>query len=238
MPLVARCPTCFGCIRLDDGWFCHRDADNSSLGDGFVDKRKLPHGLTEIANYAHAKGIAFGLWFEPEMISEDSNLYRSHPDWCLHVEGRTRTKGRDQLVLDLSRKEIQDYLIATISDVLSSARISYVKWDMNRHITEIGSPALPPERQGEVAHRYMLGLYRILEILVTRFPDILFESCSGRGGGFDPSMLYYMPQTWSSDDSDAVERLRIQYGTPLVYPPISMGAHVSAVPNQQGVLFR
>lgn len=177
--------------------------------------------------------MKFGLWFEPEMISPDSDLYRAHPDWCLHVKGRGRSLGRNQLILDLSRDEVCEYVIQAVSKVLSSAPISYVKWDMNRNMTEVGSEALPAERQAEVAHRYMLGLYRVLEELTGRYPEILFEGCSGGGGRFDPGMLYYFPQIWTSDDSDAVERLYIQYGTSMVYPASTMGAHVSAVPNHQ-----
>ncbi|MBL4951562.1 alpha-galactosidase [Neobacillus sp. YIM B02564] len=218
---------------LDDGWFGHRDNDKTSLGDWDVNRKKLPHGLKGIAEYVQAKGMQFGLWVEPEMVSPDSELYRLHPDWCLHVPGRKRTLSRNQLVLDLSREDVCDWLIDTFTNVFTKAPISYVKWDMNRNMTEVGSAVLPPERQKETAHRYMLGLYRILDTLTKRFPEILFESCSGGGGRFDPGMLYYMPQTWTSDDTDAVERLKIQYGTSLVYPALTMGAHVSDVPNQQ-----
>jgi alpha-galactosidase len=209
---------------LDDGWFGHRDSDN---------RRKLPQGLGELASRVQANGMQFGLWFEPEMVSPDSELYRAHPEWCLHVPGRRRTEARQQLILDMSRKDVQEYLYERLSDLLSSVPISYVKWDMNRNMTEIGSAALLPERQSETAHRYMLGLYALLERITSQFPHVLFESCSGGGGRFDPGMLYYMPQTWTSDDTDAVERLKIQYGTSIVYPVSTMGAHVSAVPNHQ-----
>lgn len=218
---------------LDDGWFGRRDKDDSSLGDWFEDRRKLPEGLADLAGRVNKEGLQFGLWVEPEMISPDSELYRKHPDWCLHAPGRRRTEGRNQLILDLSRPEVCDYLYETLSTVFSSAPISYVKWDMNRNMTEIASANARPERQQETAHRYMLGLYNLLERLTSRFPDILFESCSGGGGRFDPGMLFYMPQTWTSDNTDAVERLAIQYGTSIVYPASSMGAHVSAVPNHQ-----
>lgn len=218
---------------LDDGWFGKRDKDNSSLGDWFEDRRKLPGGLADLAGRVNSEGLQFGLWVEPEMVSPDSELYRKHPDWCLHAEGRRRTEGRNQLILDLSRPEVCDYLYETLSTVFSSAPIAYVKWDMNRNMTEIASATASPERQKETAHRYMLGLYDLLERLTSRFPDILFESCSGGGGRFDPGMLFYMPQTWTSDDTDAIERLAIQYGTSIVYPASSMGAHVSAVPNHQ-----
>lgn len=218
---------------LDDGWFGRRDRDNSSLGDWFEDRRKLPDGLKDLARRVKDTGLQFGLWFEPEMVSPDSDLYRAHPDWCLHVPGRRRTEARDQLVLDMSRSDVRQYLYERLSAIFSTVPITYVKWDMNRNMTEIGSAVSPAERQGEVAHRYMLGLYELLERLTSEFPHILFESCSGGGGRFDPGMLYYMPQTWTSDDTDAAERLKIQYGTSIVYPVSTMGAHVSAVPNHQ-----
>ncbi len=218
---------------LDDGWFGKRDSDDSSLGDWFEDSRKLPEGLSKLAGDITATGMEFGLWFEPEMVSPNSELYRNHPEWCLHVPNRSRTEARRQLILDLSRPDVCDYIVDSVSKVLESAPITYVKWDMNRNMTEIGSELLAANRQRETAHRYILGLYDVLERIVSRFPHILFESCSGGGGRFDPGMLYYMPQTWTSDDSDAVERLKIQYGTSIVYPASSMGAHVSAVPNHQ-----
>jgi alpha-galactosidase len=218
---------------LDDGWFGKRDADNSSLGDWVVDKRKLPAGLADLGGRINRLGMQFGLWFEPEMISVDSDLYRAHPDWCLHVPDHERSEARHQLVLDLSRKDVCDYVLEAVSAVLRSAPVRYVKWDMNRNMTEIGSAQLPPARQRETAHRYMLGLYGILEALTARFPQVLFESCASGGGRFDPGMLYYMPQTWTSDNTDAISRLRIQYATSLVYPLSTMGSHVSAVPNHQ-----
>ncbi|AWB46049.1 alpha-galactosidase [Paenibacillus sp. CAA11] len=218
---------------LDDGWFGKRDNDDSSLGDWFEHERKLPEGLSGLAKRVNEQGLQFGLWVEPEMVSPDSELYRQHPDWCLHAPGRRRTEARSQLILDLSREEVCDYLYDTLSKVFASAPITYVKWDMNRNMTEIASAQAPSDRQKETAHRYMLGLYDLLERLTTSFPDILFESCSGGGGRFDPGMLYYMPQTWTSDDTDAIERLAIQYGTSIVYPASTMGAHVSAVPNHQ-----
>lgn len=218
---------------LDDGWFGKRDGDNCSLGDWVVDKRKLPHGLDGLAEKITAMGLKFGLWFEPEMISPDSDLYRAHPDWCLHVDGRPRSQARQQLILDLSRQDVCDYIVDAVSSVLRSADISYVKWDMNRNMTEVGSALQAPGRQRETAHRYMLGLYDVLKRITSAFPDILFEGCSGGGGRFDPGILYYMPQIWCSDDSDAIERTFIQYGTSMVYPVSTMGAHVSAVPNHQ-----
>ncbi|MCP3809250.1 alpha-galactosidase [Paenibacillus sp. Lou8.1] len=218
---------------LDDGWFGKRDDDNTSLGDWVVDRRKLPDGLLDLANRIRNLGMEFGLWFEPEMVSIDSDLYRKHPDWCIHVPDRPYTLGRNQLMLDLSRKEVCEYIIKSVSDILSDVPITYVKWDMNRHMTDVGSAALPPERQRETAHRYILGLYSVMEELTSRFPHVLFESCSSGGGRFDAGMLYYMPQTWTSDNTDAICRLKIQWGTSLVYPPITMGAHVSTVPNHQ-----
>lgn len=218
---------------LDDGWFGNRNDDKSSLGDWFVNEGKLKGGLSKLAKDINNMGLKFGLWFEPEMISPISKLYEKHPNWCIHIPGRTRSQARSQLILDLSRKEVCDYIIESVSKILESANISYVKWDMNRNMTEVGSLELTSERQRETAHRYILGLYRVMEEITSRFPNVLFESCSGGGGRFDPGMLYYMPQTWTSDDTDAIERLKIQFGTSMVYPPISMGCHVSAIPNHQ-----
>jgi len=220
-------------LVLDDGWFGKRNNDKCSLGDWYVNKEKLPGGLDLLAKKINDIGMKFGLWFEPEMISPDSDLYRAHPDWCIHVKGRERTLGRKQLVLDLSRNDVCDYIFDSLYNILSTVNISYVKWDNNRSMTNIGSALLPPERQGEFYHRYMLGLYDVLERLYNAFPDVLFESCSSGGSRFDAGMLYYMPQTWTSDDTDAIERLYIQYGTSLCYPYCSMGAHVSIVPNHQ-----
>jgi alpha-galactosidase len=218
---------------LDDGWFGKRDNDRSSLGDWKVDERKLPLGLADLAAGVNEKGLAFGLWFEPEMISPDSELYRAHPDWCLHVPSRSRSEGRHQLVLDMGRSDTRRYVVEAVSSILASAPIAYVKWDMNRHMTEVGSSALPPERQKESYHRYILGIYEAMDAITRAFPDVLFESCSGGGGRFDPGILAYMPQTWTSDNTDSVSRLKIQYGTSLVYPPVTMGCHVTAVPNHQ-----
>lgn len=218
---------------LDDGWFGKRNIDNCSLGDWIVNPEKLPNGMKGLSEKIHAMGLKFGLWFEPEMISPDSDLYRAHPDWCLHVDGRKRTEERSQLMLDMSRKDVQDYVIEAVCAVLASAQIDYVKWDYNRNMTEPFSALPAPEHQMETQHRFMLGVYRVMEEITGRFPDILFESCSGGGGRFDPGMLYYMPQTWTSDNTDAISRLRIQYGTSFAYPVSAMGAHVSAVPNHQ-----
>ncbi len=218
---------------LDDGWFGKRNDDTTSLGDWYEDKNKLPKGLTSLANRVNGLGMRFGLWFEPEMISEDSDLFRAHPDWCIATPGRAKSLGRHQYVLDLSRKEVCDYIVDTVCGVLGRANISYVKWDMNRYLSEFGSLAYPADQQGEIAHRYVLGLYDVLERITSKFPDVLFEGCSGGGGRYDPAMLYYSPQIWTSDNSDAIERMYIQHGTSLVYPASAMGAHVSAVPNHQ-----
>jgi alpha-galactosidase len=218
-------------IVIDDGWFGRRDNDTSSLGDWYVNEQKFPSGLSLLAKEVEKNGLKFGLWIEPEMVSPDSDLYRAHPDWCLHVPNRSHSMGRQQLVLDFSREDVCAEVVKRVSSILSASSISYIKWDMNRHLTEVGSARLPPERQRETAHRYVLGLYRVLEEITSAFPDILFESCSGGGGRFDPGMLYYMPQTWTSDNTDAIDRVKIQYGTSIVYPPCAMGAHVSAIPN-------
>ena len=218
-------------LVLDDGWFGKRNTDNCSLGDWVVNPEKLPGGLNGLSDRLHDLGLKFGLWFEPEMISPDSDLYRAHPDWCLHVDGRARVEMRNQLILDLSRKEVQDYIIESVSAVLESARIEYVKWDMNRNMTEPFSGAQTPERQKETQHRYMLGLYRVLEEITARYPELLFDSCTGGAARFHPGLLNYITHAWTRDVRDAAERMFIQYGTSFVYPPCAMGAHVSAVPN-------
>ncbi len=218
---------------LDDGWFGGRRDEHTGLGDWVVCRDLLPDGLDGLADRIEALGMKFGLWIEPEMVNKDSDLYRAHPDWILAVPGRPETHGRNQYVLDFSRKEVVDCIHGMISKVMREAKISYIKWDMNRCITECYSAALPADREGEVFHRYILGVYDLYERLTTEFPEVLFESCASGGGRFDPGMLYYAPQCWTSDDTDAYERLKIQYGTSLCYPVSSMGTHVSAVPNQQ-----
>ncbi len=218
---------------LDDGWFGKRDDDTTSLGDWFVDTAKLPNGIDGLCNKINALGMKFGLWFEPEMISPISKLYEAHPDWCIHVKNRVRTESRNQLTLDLSRDDVCDYIIKSVNAVLDSANIEYVKWDMNRNMSNVGSALLDSEHQGEFYHRYILGLYKVLGAITSAHPNILFESCSGGGGRFDPGMLYFMPQTWTSDNTDALARLSIQHGTSLCYPYCTMGAHVSVVPNHQ-----
>ncbi|MCT2535976.1 alpha-galactosidase [Aquibacillus koreensis] len=218
---------------LDDGWFGTREDDTTSLGDWFVNKKKLPNGIDGLAKKINDLGIGFGLWFEPEMISKNSELYRKHPDWAIQVENRKRSEVRSQYVLDFSRKEVVDYIYKSMAKILEDAPISYVKWDMNRPMTEIGSAYLGADRQQELPHRYILGVYDLYDRLTTAFPHVLFESCASGGGRFDPGLLHYAPQGWTSDDTDAVERLKIQYGTSYAYPVSSMGAHVSAIPNHQ-----
>ncbi|MEK4747645.1 alpha-galactosidase [Niallia sp. FSL W8-0177] len=218
---------------LDDGWFGNRNDDTSSLGDWIENKDKLPNGIAGLAEMVKNKGMKFGLWFEPEMTSPNSELFKAHPDWIIHTHGYKPIEGRRQLVLDLSNAEVQDFLISVLSEYLVTGKIDYIKWDMNRHITDIGSTSFPIDQQGEISHRYILGLYRILDTLVNQFPNVLFENCSSGGGRFDPGMMRYMAQTWTSDNTDALCRTKIQYGYSLLYPPIMMGAHVSSVPNHQ-----
>ncbi len=218
---------------LDDGWFGHRDNDDSSLGDWKVFQKKFPKGLKHFSDYVHQAGLKFGIWFEPEMISMDSDLYRNHPDYMLRVPGRQPSPSRDQFVLDMGREEVRENIHQQMKALLDSSNIDYVKWDMNRHLTDVYSKALPADRQGEVLHRYVLGLYKLLEELTTEYPDILWEGCSGGGGRIDTGFLYYMPQSWASDNTDAVARMKIQYGTSLAYPISSMTSHVSVSPNQQ-----
>lgn len=218
---------------MDDGWFGKRDSDTSGLGDWFVNEEKLKGGLNTLVEKVKSYGMKFGIWFEPEMVSEDSELYRTHPEWAIKIPNRKPTRSRYQLVLDMTRQDVRDYLFKVISDVLSSADISYVKWDMNRSICDWYSAELPVENMGEMQHRYVLGLYELLDRLTSEFPHILFEGCSGGGGRFDAGILYYCPQIWCSDDTDAYERTKIQYGTSFFYPISTIGSHVSIVPNHQ-----
>lgn len=216
---------------LDDGWFGNRNSDYTSLGDWQVNEEKIRGGLPKLVQRINGLGMKFGLWIEPEMISEDSELYRKHPDWILRIPERRMTRSRSQLNLDITRKEVRDHVMEKIFEVLDSCKVDYIKWDMNRSVDNVFSSALPPERQGEVFHRYVLGVYEMMERLVSRYPDLLFENCAGGGGRFDAGMLYYSPQIWCSDNTDAIDRLRIQYGTSFGYPISSMGAHVSVCPN-------
>lgn len=218
---------------LDDGWFCNRCDDTAGLGDWEVDRAKLPHGLSGLAERIGELGMGFGLWIEPEMVSPGTRVWTEHPEWVLHAPGQPLRPSRHQYVLDLSNSEVVDYLIERLTSVIGSANISYIKWDMNRSFADVFSQTAGPARQGSVRHAFILGVYELYRRLSERFPQILFESCAGGGGRFDPGMLYFAPQAWTSDDTDAVERLRIQWGTSLVYPLSSMGSHVSAVPNHQ-----
>ena len=220
-------------LVLDDGWFGKRDDDNSGLGDWFVNEKKLGCTMKELVDRVNALGLKFGIWLEPEMVSEDSELYRMHPDWVLQIPGREPNRSRNQLVLDLSRKEVREYMKKFINDTLSCANISYVKWDMNRSVDNVYSAADPTLSQGAVRHKYVLGLYEVMEDMLTRHPDLLLEGCSGGGGRFDAGMLYYAPQIWCSDNTDAIERLLIHYGTSFGYPMSSVSAHVSVCPNHQ-----
>lgn len=220
-------------LVLDDGWFGKREDDNSGLGDWFVNEKKMNGSMAQLAEKIHKMGMKFGLWFEPEMVNKDSNLYREHPDWILSTPGRHISHGRNQYILDFSRAEVLDAIYGQMEKILEDAPISYIKWDMNRCMSEVYSHTASAADQGKVMHQYILGVYRLYEKLTGRFPEILFESCASGGSRFDPGLLYYAPQAWTSDDTDAVERCKIQYGTSLVYPVSSMGSHVSAVPNHQ-----
>ncbi|MCD8156661.1 MAG: alpha-galactosidase [Clostridiales bacterium] len=220
-------------LVMDDGWFGRRNHDDVSLGDWNVNAAKLPNGLGRLVERVNAMGMDFGIWFEPEMISEDSELYRTHPEWALRIPERNPVRGRHQLVLDITRPDVRDYLVGAVSRILQSANIAYVKWDFNRSASDWYSALLSAERQREMPHRFVLGLYDMLERLTQAFPNVLFEGCCGGGGRFDAGILYYCPQIWCSDDTDAYERTHIQYGTSFFYPVSSVGSHVSAVPNHQ-----
>ena len=220
-------------LVLDDGWFGKRDNDRSGLGDWKVNEKKLRGGLKAVIDHVHSIGMKFGLWFEPEMISEDSDLFREHPDWAIGVPDRKRCYSRHQFMLDLTRKDVRDHIVEAVSSVIEENGVDYVKWDYNRNVTESWTASLPPERMREFAHRYALGLYDICERIVNGHPDIFFEGCSGGGARFDPAMMHYFPQIWTSDDTDAEERTKIQYGTSIVYPLSVMSCHVSVCPNHQ-----
>ena len=218
-------------LVMDDGWFGNRCDDNRALGDWFVNEEKLKGGLKYLVDEVNKLGMKFGIWFEPEMISPDSDLYRAHPDYAIAIPGREPSLCRNQYVLDLTRKEVRDYAYECVAKILRSANIEYVKWDMNRQLSDIGSLELPADQMGELYHRYVLAVYEMQERMMTEFPHLLLENCSGGGARFDPGMLYYSPQIWCSDDTDAIERLKIQEGTALIYPLSTMGAHVSDCPN-------
>lgn len=218
---------------LDDGWFGNRNDDTTSLGDWYSNVEKLPQGLKGLSKKIKTLGLMFGIWIEPEMISENSDLMRKHNDWAVGAPGRPRSYGRNQFVIDMSNKDVVDYLFNVLSKIIEEGDIDYIKWDMNRNITEAFSATLPPYDQMSFFHRYILGVYELYERLRTSFPKVLFESCAAGGGRFDLGMMYYAPQGWTSDDTDPVERLKIQYGTSMIYPPACMGNHVSASPNHQ-----
>lgn len=234
MPIVKRAKELgIEMFVLDDGWFGHRDNDRSSLGDWFTDEKKFTNGIGGFAQKVHDLGLKFGLWFEPEMISIDSQLYTDHPEWMIATPGRTSTPARHQFVLDMTRPEVVDYLVEKISAVIETTKLDYIKWDMNRSITEMYGAALPANQQLEFAHRYILGVYKLYDRLTAAYPNVLFESCASGGGRFDLGMMYYAPQAWASDDTDAIERILVQDGTSYGYRPNMWGAHVSAVPNDQ-----
>ncbi len=214
-------------LVMDDGWFGKRDDDNSGLGDWYVNQNKIKCGLHKLVEQINDLGMKFGIWFEPEMVSEDSDLYRAHPDWAMQIPGRHAVRSRNQMALDMSRRDVQDYLIQQVNAILDDANIFYVKWDINRSLADIWSNELPPERQGEVYHRYILGLYRVMDNIIKTHPDILFEGCSGGGGRYDAAMLHYYPQYWVSDNNHPIDRLKLHYGTSFVYPVCTMGAHIS-----------
>jgi alpha-galactosidase len=220
-------------LVMDDGWFGKRNYPNSSLGDWYPDEEKLPGGITAAAEIVHSFGLQFGLWFEPEMISEKSRLFEEHPEWAFHIPGYQNSEGRFQYVLNLAREDVQTFIIDMLRGFLQTGDIDYVKWDANRQLSEVFWDQLPANRSQEIWHRYILGLYHILETVTGEFPEVLFEGCCSGGGRFDPGMLYYMPQTWASDNSDPVSRLSIQSGYGLLYPPIAITCHVSASPNHQ-----
>jgi alpha-galactosidase len=218
---------------LDDGWFGERNDDKGSLGDWFDNKEKLPNGIKGLSEKIEKLGMKFGLWFEPEMVCKDTKVFNEHPDWIIATPNRTPSHGRNQYILDFSREEVVDYVFSLMDHILSNSKISYIKWDMNRNMTERYSLGVEIDQQGEVGHRYIVGVYKLYDRLIEKYPTILFESCAGGGGRYDPGLLYYAPQCWASDDTDAVERLKIQYGSSMVYPLNSIGSHISAVPNHQ-----
>ncbi len=220
-------------LVIDDGWFGERNNDRSSLGDWNVNTNKIKCGLSELCKYVNSKGLMLGIWFEPEMVSSESELIKKHPEWVMQIKGRKPTETRWQLMLDLTNPEVQDFVYNSIADVLKNTNIEYIKWDYNRTMAHIGSSYLKADQMGEYYHRYILGLYNVLERLTTDFPNVLFEGCASGGGRFDIGMLYYTPQIWTSDDTDAVERAEIQYGTSLIYPMSCQSAHVSVCPNHQ-----
>lgn len=224
-------------VVMDDGWFGERITDLAGLGDWYENRNKIPSGIKGLCKKINNLGMKMGLWIEPEMVNEDSELYREHQDWCIKVPGRQPTRTRHQLVLDMTRKEVRDYIFDLLTKVLDNTNIEYIKWDMNRNLSDLYSGGLSKDTQGELYHRYVLGVYDLMERLILRYPNILLENCSGGGGRFDPGMLYYSPQIWCSDNTDAIDRIKIQYGTSFCYPISAMGAHVSVVPNHENGRF-
>eukprot|EP00004_Rigifila_ramosa_P014246 TRINITY_DN3222_c0_g1_i1.p1 TRINITY_DN3222_c0_g1~~TRINITY_DN3222_c0_g1_i1.p1 ORF type:complete len:749 (-),score=204.01 TRINITY_DN3222_c0_g1_i1:39-2177(-) len=230
---AAAAPLGIELVVLDDGWFGQRNDDTCCLGDWTVNTDKFPSGLSGLAEKVNQLGLSFGIWMEPEMVSEESDLFRTHPEWTLRTPNRPMTTSRNQLVLDLSRQDVRDFIVESVTNVLNSANITFLKWDFNRHLTEVYSVLLPAEKQRETYHRFVLGVYDVMSRLTQAFPNVLFESCSGGGGRYDLAMMQYMPQVWTSDNSDAVSRTFIQYGSSLGYPVSQMSAHVAAVPSHQ-----
>lgn len=220
-------------LVLDDGWFGKREDDNSGLGDWFVNEKKMNGSMAQLTEKIHKMGMKFGLWFEPEMISEDSDLYRAHPDWAFAIPGRVPNHSRNQLVLDMTREDVREYLLERLTTIVHDAKIDYVKWDMNRSVCDVYSHVAAQNRNGELYHRYVLGVYDLLERFLAACPDLLLEGCSGGGGRYDAGMMYYSPQIWCSDNTDAINRLSIQYGSSFFYPISTVGSHVSVCPNHQ-----
>ena len=220
-------------LVLDDGWFGKREDDNSGLGDWFVNEKKMNGSMAQLAEKIHKMGMKFGLWFEPEMISEDSDLYRAHPDWAFAIPGRVPNHSRNQLVLDMPREDVREYLLERLTTIVHDAKIDYVKWDMNRSVCDVYSHVAAQSRNGEMYHRYVLGVYDLMERFLAACPNLLLEGCSGGGGRYDAGMMYYSPQIWCSDNTDAINRLSIQYGSSFFYPISTVGSHVSVCPNHQ-----
>lgn len=218
---------------LDDGWFGKRDNDWCALGDWEVNEEKIKGGLPALAERIHGLGLKFGLWVEPEMISEDSDLYRAHPDWAFAIPGRVPNHSRNQLVLDMTREDVREYLLERLTTIVHDAKIDYVKWDMNRSVCDVYSHVAAQSRNGELYHRYVLGVYDLMERFLAACPNLLLEGCSGGGGRYDAGMMYYSPQIWCSDNTDAINRLSIQYGSSFFYPISTVGSHVSVCPNHQ-----
>ena len=221
---------------LDDGWFGHRTTDTGSMGDWEVDKKKLPEGLEHLVNRIQSLDMKFGLWFEPEALSMDTDLYKDHKSWLLGNNKKHLSQGRNQYLVDFANPAAVNFLFKKMNKIIDKIHPDYIKWDMNRNITEPYSNYLPKDEQGEVFHRYILGVYHLYQMLTEKYPDILFESCAGGGGRYDLAMFYYAPQAWTSDDTDAYERWQIQTGTSYVYPPAVMGSHVSIVPDRKSVV--